>query len=446
MSADKRARLKQWLETGEARLQPLTFPQRELWEASPVAPDDPANHICCLIKVGGLLTPSDCEASLQRVVERQEVLRLSILPGKERPLQMIRATGEANVRFQELSSTEASAEGVEELSEALFFEPFDMVQGPLYRARVLRRSADEHILLLAIHHSIADGWSLGVLVQDLFGAYMQGLMGLKEPLPAVPLSYSAWGAAERAYWTQGELESRAAFWKPRLAGARRLWGPTGQPQGIPARWVSEIPASLGVAARELARRSGATLFSTLLAAFQLALSKWTGADDIVVGSPVAHRHKTASHETMGYFSGIVPLRGQVDGDRPFSDALREVQQGSVDCFAHAMPFAELVHALGEKAAPGVNPVFEVRFALQNHPLPDVAMPSLSAKLRMRSSGTARFDLACEITEDGPALEVAWPYRRDRFSLDDIQTLHQIFQSVLAAACAAPGSRCRELMP
>src|SRR5271165_6979678 len=133
MSGDKRTLLKQWLANGKTSLQPLTFPQRELWEASPVSVTDSANHISCLIHLRGVITQQACETALQRVVERQEVLRLSFLPGKERPVQMIRQTGQANLRFRELSSTQDREEVIEELAKEIFSEPFDSVQGPLYR-------------------------------------------------------------------------------------------------------------------------------------------------------------------------------------------------------------------------------------------------------------------------------------------------------------------------
>ena len=326
--------------------------------------------------------------------------------------------------------------------------PFDLMQGPLYRIEMLRRAADDHVLVFAIHHAIADGWTLGVFVEDLCGAYLQGVMNKREPLPEVPLSYTAWAAAERAFWQSAELEQRATFWRSALAGTHRLFAPLDSTQpslSSLCRSVFQLPAEQGNAARELARRSGATLFSTLLTVFQTALSKWTGADDIVVGTPVANRNKQAVRETMGYCSGNVPLRGQVDGARPFSDALRTVQQTSVDAFANAMPFAELARALGDSAAPGHHPVYDVRFALQNHPIPDVALPSLSARLRMRSTGTARFDLGCEITEDGEALEVVWLRRENRFSESDILELDHIFRTILANACRSPESRTAALM-
>ncbi len=444
MTGDKRARLKQWLESGEARLHPLSFPQRELWETSVTPVGDPANHIGCHIQVRGMLTPRDCQSAFQRVVDRQEVLRLSFLPGKVRPLQMVRATGEVSLEFRDLSSAQAEPEALEELAQSIVREPFDLLQGPLFRAVMLRRAADDHVVVFAIHHAIADGWSLGVFVQDLFGAYVQGLMGITAALPPVPLSYTDWAAAERAYWPPAELEARAAFWKSNLAGSRRLWSPAPEREYL-RRWVAHIPSELGTGIRELARRSGATLFSTLLTGFQITLAQWTGQDDLVVGTPVANRSKPAVRETMGYCSGVVPLRAQVDRARPFQDSLRAMHQITVDAFSQAMPFAELVRALGETPAPGEHPVFDVRFALQNHPVPDVSLPTLSAKLRMRSTGTARFDLGCEITEMNDALEVAWLYRPRLFSEAEIEDLNRMFETALTNACRTPERRVAALM-
>ncbi len=440
MGQDHRARLKQLLESGEIRLHPLTFPQRELWEASPVPVADISNNVCAMIHVRGLLTQQGSEAALQKVIDRQEVFRLSFLPGKEQPMQITRKTSKITLHFRQLPASQNHPEAIEELAKEIFQQPFDLVQGPLYRAEVFRRSEDDHVLVLAIHHSIADGWTLGVFVQDLFAAYLQDVKGILTGLPAVPLSYTAWGAAERAFWQPAELEKRGAYWKSNLADAPRLWSPPSDPTTISSvlqRCASPIPAALGRAVRELARRHGATLFSTLLTVFQITLSKWTGADDIVVGTPVANRNKQAVRETMGYCSGIVPLRGLIDRTRSFSRSLQMMHTATVESFAHAMPFVEIVRATGDAPAPGRNPVFEVRFALQNHPIPDMSVPGFSLKLRIHSSGTARFDLACEVTEDGDALEVEWLFRQNLFSLRDIQEIGRMYVSVLADVCRSP---------
>jgi len=440
MSIDKRARLKQWLESGEARLHPLTFSQRELWETSPVPVTDPSHHICCIINIRGLVTLKDCHTALQRVGERQEGLRTSFLPGKDKPVQMVRSTGEPSFFFRELSSAECQPEAIEELAQGVYAKPFDLLQGPLYRAEMFRLSADDHRIVLSIHHSIADGWTLGVFVNDLCGAYLHGILGSTEPIPPVPLTYTAWGAAERAQWTPAELQRCGEFWKGTLAGRRRLWNHGEGASHHLQRIVSGAPAGLTTAVKDLAKRNGATLFSTLLAIFQATLARWTGVDDIVVGTPMANRGNQRVRETMGYCSGVIPLRGQVDHTRSVQDSIRTVHSATTDAFAHAMPFVELMHLLGESPRPGYNPLFEVRFALQNHPVPDISIPNLSAQLRMRSTGTPRLDLGCEITEQDDALEIVWLFRDAMFSSEEIQELDRRYQAALSGACRSPESR------
>jgi hypothetical protein len=454
MQQDSRARLKQWLESGDARLQPLSFPQRELWENSPVPVGSAANHICCLIEIKGALTEKESEAALQRVVDRQEALRISFLPGKERPLQLVRAKGEAHLRYRELSPAEARKEGLEEVLKETYGQPFDLVQGPLHRVDMLRRAANDHVLAFAIHHAIADGWSLGVFVQDLCTAYVMGLtgirkaaavglMGLPSALPPVPQTYADWAAAERAIWNPSELARRADYWKSKLAGGCHIWPASDAAQRAAEplqRWVSSVPPELTTAVRELARRSGATLFSTLLAAFQVTLSKWTGQDDVLVGTPVANRNKASARQTMGYFAGVVPLRAHVDRAQIFSGHLKSAHETAVDGFANAMPFAEIASVLGEPRAPGLHSIFDVRFALQNHPTPDVVLPRISTKLRMRSTGTARFDFGCEITEIDSEMEVVWLFKASIVPRTSIAEIHGLFLTVLTRSCREPESR------
>jgi condensation domain-containing protein len=445
MSDAKRARLTQWIKSGEAQLHPLTFSQRELWEASPAPPSDVSNHICCVIDVRGLISSDDCVAAVQRVVDRQDVLRVSFLPGKNGPVQLVRKSAKPVIRFRDVSP-QLPTERLEELALEIFSEPFDLVRGPLYRVEILRRAPDDQLMVFAIHHAIADGWTLGVFVQDLCAAYLQQRIGSAEPLPPVTSSYFGWGAAERAFWQPAELESRAEFWKSRLTGIKRLWSIPEQPDVAfrPRRLVSELPADVTASVRDVARRNGATLFSTLLAAFQVTLSRWAGADDIVVGTPVANRTRQDVRETMGYFSGVVPLRGQVERDRPFLDHLRAVHESTVDSFGKAMPFVELIKAVGETPAPGHNPIFQVRFALQNHPVPDVDIRGVSLKLRMRSTGTPRFDLGCEITEQGDTLEVVWLFRENLFSQAEIEELGRLFKTVVESICRVPERRTAAL--
>jgi hypothetical protein len=300
------------------------------------------------------------------------------------------------------------------------------------------------VLVFAIHHAIADGWSLGIFVDELFAAYLQGITGSSQALPPVPQTYAIWGAAERVFWQPEMLEPRIEFWKTKLAGSRRMWNSPITP-GPPKRWLSTISAALTNETRELARRTSITFFSALFGTFQIAFSEWSGFDDLAVGTPVANRTRQTARETMGYYASIVPLRGQIDRSRVASEHLQTAHQSTIDSFANAVPFVELVRALGEQSAAGYNPLFEVRFALQNHPMPEVSLPNLSARLIMRSTGTARFQLGCEITEDREGLEVAWLFRENLFSPRDIESLDGIFQRVLAGICRSPASRISEVL-
>ncbi len=456
---DNRGRLKQWLESGEARLQPLSFPQRELWETSPVPVGDPANHICGIIEIKGSISEEESVAAIQRVIDCQEALRTSFLPGKDRPLQLVRSTVATVLTYRDMTPAEAAnPERLEESVQAAYLRPMDLLQAPLLRVEMLRRTPNQLILAFAIHHAIADGWSLGVFVQDLSASYVMGLkgirkmvatgvMGLSGKLPPVTQTHTQWAAAERVLWQPAALENCASFWKTHLEGSSLIWADrTGiaRDRGPLDRWVTSLPAPLSAAVKELALKRGATLFNTLLSAFQIALWKWTGRDDIVVGTPVANRTKEAVRQTMGYFAGVVPLRGQVDGARTFASHLRGVQERTIDCFAHAMPFAELAARVAAPAQPNAHRVYDVRFALQNHPVPDVELPRLSTRLRMRSTGTARFDLACEVTETGNELEVVWLHREAMLPRSEMERLDSLFRSVVATACRTPEGKIDEL--
>lgn len=446
MTTDNRSRLKEWLSSGEASLHPATFPQRELWAASPVPPTDTCNHICTVTKVSGPVSRNFCEKALAMVVARQEVLRLSILPGKNGPVQLVRKARRPALNLQQVD--ESSDEEVEALIDELVRKPFDLVAGPLYRFEVIRRSAEEHVLVLVIHHAIADGWTLGVFMTDLWAAYAMLVLAVPGKLETVAQSYTEWGDVDRARWQPREIRARQPFWTEHLAGSQRLFtAPELAPSdpGKRRRWGSEICGETLAKVKKLAASLGGTPFSTMLSAFQLVMAKASGKDDILVGSPVAQRSKRAVWETMGSFAGIVPLRGNVDRRRSFAEQTAATHRMTVDCFAHAMPFSELVNCLNEPVIPGRNPLFDVRFALQNHPVPAVSMPGMEVEYRTRSTGTSRFDLACELTEIGDTMEVVWLFREDMFSLSAIEGMNQHFKNILETICERADAQVEDLV-
>lgn len=458
MENDVRTRLQEMVASGQVRLQPLTFPQRELWETSAVPPADPVNNICSFLDIRGPLSLEMCRDALRLVIERQEVMRTSFLPGKDRPVQMIRARAEPVLTYRDLGPDGADdAQLIEAMSES-FRRPFDLVRGPLYRLEMIRRGPDRHAIGLAVHHSIADGWTVTSFVEDFCtaciiawrksGKDMSRLQGVRDSLPPLATSYSTWGAAERSRWQPDEIARHAVYWQERLAGARLLFAvPADVAVGPLEKWTTSLSAEVTEPVRALAKRAGTTLFSTLATAFRLALFRWKGADDVVLGTPVAGRAKAAQKETMGYFSGVVPLRARIDPSWPFGRMLQEVHRLAVDDFGHAMPFAELAAALESGAPRARHAIFDVRFAVQNHPWPSIEIPGISTKLRTLASGTSRFDIACELTEDGGTLELIWLHRPQVVTAAEVRELDRIFREVLTEVCreyGAPSSSTRIL--
>ncbi|CAN5220382.1 hypothetical protein BH23VER1_BH23VER1_14910 [soil metagenome] len=447
MVGDKGARLKEWLASGEASLHPATLTQRELWDVAPLPASDVSNHICTVTTIRGPVSRDTCVRAMALVVAKQEVLRISVLPGKGGQVQLVRRTGEPALEFLELEPDERGDEALDRVIVGLMRRTMDMVAGPLYRLHVLRRGEEEHLLVLVIHHAIADGWTLGVFMTDLWTAYAQLGLGIPGALEPVPQTYIRWGAAERAYWTPQEIRARAEFWRERMAGAGRLWDApagAGGDTGERGRRVWEMPMEAFGDLKVLAGRLGATLFSAALAVFQIVMARESGRTDIVVGSPVAGRNRRESRETMGSYAGIVPLRARVDAGLSFGGQLARTHEMTVESFANAMPFVELVAVLEEPVIPGRNPLFDTRFALQNHPMPEVSLPGVEVSYRTRSTGTARFDLACELTEIGRVMEVVWLYRKDVFEDGQVAAFHHAFAGLMAAVCQHPDAPISDL--
>lgn len=444
MEGKTRSKLQDLVASGQVRLQPLAFTQRELWETSPVPPEDPSNHIRSFIDLRGPLTYDLCLHALRMVADRQEVMRTSILPGRDRPVQMIRAQSPVVLDYREADDPEAGDEEVIAGMEEGFARPFDMVRGPLYRLQMVRRTPDRHALGLTIHHVIADGWTVTSFVEDLYtacmllwrklGGDMSRLKEAREALPPLAVTFSEWAAAERARWQPAEIDRHADYWVRRLAGARPLFeggAVVGEPLG---KWVTELPPALADPLRATARRLGVTLFEVLLPAFRLALLRWRGADDVVVGTPVAGRAKSVLNQTMGSFSGIVPLRARVaDGD-PFAETVRRVRDETVEDLSRAMPLVELAAAVEKETPRSRHAIFDVRFAVQNHPFPEIEVGGVSPGLRNLSSGTSRFDIACELTQDSDSMEVIWMHRPTMVTRSAIGELDRIFRSVLEENC------------
>ena len=277
--------------------------------------------------------------------------------------------------------------------------PFDLAQGPLLRAALLQLAEQEYILLLTMHHIISDGWSIGVLSREISSLYPALLTGKTSPLSDLTVQYPDFAIWQRQ-WLQGEtLETQFAYWKKQLAGAPPVLElPADRPRPAVqiyrgAKQSVFLSQTLSKAIKKLSRQEGVTLFMTLLAAFKVLLYRYTGQEDIVVGSPIANRNQTDIEDLIGFFVNTLVLRTDLSSDPTFQQLLNRVREVALDAYAHQdLPFEKLVEELQPERNLSHNPLFQVLFILQNAPMPSIELPDLTISPVKIDSKTAKFDL------------------------------------------------------
>jgi amino acid adenylation domain-containing protein/non-ribosomal peptide synthase protein (TIGR01720 family) len=428
---------------------PLSFAQQRLWFLDQLEPGSPLYNIPAAVRLRGPLDAAALEQALAEVVRRHEVLRTAIITEGGRPRQMIATAATAALPLTDLSGlpeTEREA-AVARLAAADARAPFDLGAPPLLRARLLRLQADEHVVLFTMHHIVSDGWSMGVLVRELGGAYAAYAAGRSPELPPLPIQYADYAAWQRA-WLQGEaLERQLAFWRERLAGAPPLLElPTDRPRpGVQsyagATRVFPIPPDLAGQARRCGRTHGATLFMTLLAAFQALLYRYTEQEDICVGTPVAGRTRPETEPLIGFFVNTLVVRADLSGDPSFAALLRQTRERALEAYAHQdVPFEMVVDALQPERSMSYTPLFQVLFALQSAP-GRAGGPAAPGGLEVSAvethSGTAKFDLTVEILDGPNGLAASFEWSTALFDAATIERMAGQYIRLLAAAVTAP---------
>jgi hypothetical protein len=317
---------------------------------------------------------------------------------------------------------------------------------------VLFRLGDEdHVLFLAVHHIIWDGWSLGVFLRELLASYEAALAERPAPLPPLSVQYIDYSHWQRQ-WLQGELlESHLAYWKRRLGRGGPAWElPTDRPRQAERshrgrRLRQVLDAGFSAELKALGRRSGATLFMTLLAGFKALLSQAAGGDDIVVGTDLANRDRVETEPLIGFFVNQLVLRTSLSGDPSFAELLDRVRETALEAYAYQdVPFDRLVDALQWDRSLAQTPLFQVKFVLQNAPLPTEGPAGL--RLRPFEAGweTAKFDLLLNMVDSGETLEGIWEYNTDLFDAATIVSLQEKLELVLRLATARPEARLSEI--
>jgi hypothetical protein len=335
------------------------------------------------------------------------------------------------------------------LQEAL--RPFNLRTGPLMRAQLWRLEETEHVLLLNMHHVVSDRWSMGILAEELAMLYAAFTEGKPSPLPELNLQYADYAVWQRQ-WLRGDALSRSLdYFRSRLAGAPPVLElPTDRPRPAVQTYRGTsvarlLPKKLVAGLVALSQSEGCTLFMTLLAAFQTLLGRYTGQEDIVVGSPIANRSYAEIEPLIGFFVNTLALRCDLSGDPPFREVLQRVRESALGAYAHQdIPFEKLVEELHPERSLSHNPIFQVLFALQNVPLQALELPGLRLERVPLYTGTSMFDMSWFAIEVADGVLVRAEYNTDLFDESTIARTLGHFQTLLEGAVANPEQRIGNL--
>ena len=427
---------------------PLSFGQERLWLLDRLDPGSPAYNTATALRLLGPLDPQILARSFTEIARRHAVLRTVFREEMGRPAQVVTEPRPVELPVTGLSGEEALAAGIDEEVR----RPFDLAQGPLFRARLFRLGAEEHVLVIAMHHIVSDAWSMGVLAGELTALYAAFAAGRPSPLPELPIQYADHARRQRQRLDGPALAEQLAWWKERLAGAPEvLEVPTDRPR-LPVRRfrggmrTRKLPRELSAAAARLSTERSATPFMVLLAAFEVLLHARTGATDLVVGVDVANRDEPETEALIGFFLNQLVLRVDASGDPTFLDLLERAREASLGAFAHRdLPFGRLVEELSPQRSLARNPLFQVMFGFYNVPEPQAEdLGRLQIVPLDLDGGTAVFDLSLYLAETPEGLLATLRYDADLYEVATAERLLEDFEIVAARALESPEGRISDL--
>ena len=435
---------------------PLSFAQQRLWFSYQLAPERPLYNISVALRLQGRLDCVALEKSLAAIVARHESLRTRYVCVGDEPFQVIDgspAVRLAVVDLKAVSEDQRDAE-IERLLREEASRPFNLSRDLMLRAVLARFGATDQILYLTLHHIAADGWSLGVLFNELGELYKAYVDGRPPALLELPIQYADFAIWQRERMQRDVLHRELAYWKRQLAGAPDfLELPADRPrpavQSFRGRWQwTTFPKPLCDAAKAFSQREGVTLFMMLLATFQTLLHRYTGKADILVGSPIAGRTRIETERLIGFFINTLVLRGNFSGHPTVRELLRRVREMTLDAYAHQdLPFEKLVDQLRPERSSSHSPLIQVLFLMQNAPAWPLSLPGLTVTpipATKVDNGTAKLDLTLQTEDSEEGLRVGLEYNSDLFEEATMARLLGHFQTLLEGIVAKPNERVSEL--
>jgi non-ribosomal peptide synthetase component F len=433
----------------------LSHAQQRLWFLWLMEPESPAYNVPGAIRVRGPLDTSLLERTLRLLVRRHEALRTTFAEVGDRAVQVIHADLPPDIRHLDLRAlppAEREARGrASAVEEAL--APFDLRGGPLLRVRLLRMAGDEHLLLITLHHIVADGWSVDIFLKEFAAIYDALREGAEPSLPALPIQYADYAAWQRGWLEAGERDRQLAYWRDRLGEEHPLLAlPLDHPRpAVLGAAGGSVAFHLGAARsrglKSLAQARGVTPFVLLLAAFKLLLMRYSGQSDLRVGVPVANRGRMETEGVVGFFVNTLVLRSRLDGRQRFGELLEEVKSASLAAQAHQdLPFETLVEVLQPERSLSHNPLFQVKF---NYGFDTSVLPSPAGLRMTQEPGEflgAHFDLALDVADSPEGLHGSMTYARDLFEPDSIRAMADAYQALLDDILRRPDAALWQLGP
>ncbi|MGZ7104598.1 MAG: amino acid adenylation domain-containing protein, partial [Candidatus Angelobacter sp.] len=418
---------------------PLSFAQQRLWFIDQLEPGSSAYNMPFGLKLTGRVDRVALQASVREIVMRHEVLRTSFPADQGIAVQRIASDPEFGWEYLDLKEVREK-DRVIEIQNLVRNEadaPFDLAHGPLLRVKLLQLTEQEHVLLVTMHHIVSDGWSMNVMAKELAKVYESLRAGVPPSLPELEIQYADYAVWQRE-WLQGEmLELQLEYWKKQLADAPELELATdfrrsalGSQAGRVLEWT--LTPQLSQHLKELSKKEGVTVFMTLMACWQLLLSRYTGQEDVTVGTPVMGRRMSETEGLIGFFVNTLVLRTRLSRDTSFRQLLKQVRETTLDAYAHQdIPFEKLVEELQPKRQLNRTPFFQVMFSWMNAPKMELELPGLKLEQMSSELETSKFEIVVAATESGEKIQGAVSYRTALYKERTIRRMMDRFERLLA---------------